>query len=178
MIIHKVANLEIPIPENDYELRTVYGRPNSEDCFKGKVQLPIHVRGSKQTEIRCHIKAEKAFKFMFEQLARADLTRILEQISFIYENRSLRGSFPPVPSLHEWGIAIDFNTNYNVPNRTILASPAPMSDKDKPGKHFYSSQFHVHPLIEIMTQCGFRWGGHRTDGNTHGDHFQLASLAL
>lgn len=73
----------------------------------------------------------------------------------IFNIRYQRNSYPPVYSMHSWGIAIDINMHNNQMGYTPSLNPL---------------------LVECFTKNGFDWGGDWAKPRTDGMHFQLSKI--
>jgi hypothetical protein len=114
---------------------------------------PIRYEGVPKTRSRCHKLLVENFIAVFKDIQAAGLVDPWgNDYSGIYAVRPIRG-YPQFPSLHSFGIAIDFE-----------AADNPLGKKG-----------HMHPgVIACFKQHGFFWGGdfvHRLDPM----HYQMAT---
>jgi hypothetical protein len=109
-------------------------------------------------KISVNKKTAEQFKMLFEAWAKAGLTSKLLSYDGSFNPRLIRGSRTTL-SNHTYGIAIDFNFQWN----KLGVFPAS-----------YGSKGSLRELVEIANDLGFYWGGHfsRKDGM----HFEIGKL--
>jgi len=139
----------IPAPGSYADLYAHYGDPRTPNFEATYIVTHAHEVGGHMVNIACHVAIEDRLHLVFADLIASGHIGLLHTFDGSFVVRTIRGASNP--SLHSWGLAMDFNAATN----RLGATPTMPAE-----------------VVAAFKAHGFVWGGdfnHRKDGM----HFQF-----
>ena len=137
------------IPENEDEMRRLYGDPESNALRESAIiELPAKVGMSSSLSV--HPKAKNAIQKFFEAIWNEGYWPLLKTVSTNYWI-TYPNSMPPEYAATAYGAGV-------IINRGGRNADGNLAKPDLPGQP--SEEFHAkHPIVRIAKQHGLDWGG-------------------